>query len=113
MKNQIVLLISFVVCIGFSYRISAQVENNTGSTDLCRGKYFTEVQGAEFLNSHVPASRKAWEDRSRLIIQQIKEGMDLQNMPAKVASKAVVHIKLDFDGYSIESVYFESLPGFL
>lgn len=47
MKNQIVLWISFVVCIGFSHRISAQVENNTGSTDLCRGKYFTEAQGAE------------------------------------------------------------------
>ena len=77
MKNQIVLWISFVLCIGFSHRISAQAENNTGSTDLCRGKYFTEVQGAEFLNSHIPASRKAWVDRSRLIIQQIKEGMDL------------------------------------
>ena len=112
MKNQIVLWISFVVCIGFSHRIIAQVENNTGSTDLCRGKYFTEVQGAEFLNSHIPASRKAWEDRSRFIIQQIKEGMDLQKMPAKVASKAVIHSKMDFDGYSIESVYFESLPGF-
>ena len=108
MKNQIVLWISFVVCIGFSYRISAQAENNTGSTDLCRGKYFTEVQGAEFLNTHLPASRKAWEDRSRLIIQQIKEGMDLQKMPAKVASKAFIHSKMDFDGYSIESVYFES-----
>jgi len=45
MKNQIILLISFVLCIGFSYRIIAQVENNTGSTDLCRGKYFTEAQG--------------------------------------------------------------------
>ena len=112
MKNQIVLWISFVVCIGFSHRIIAQVENNTGSTDLCRGKYFTETQGAEFLNSHIPASRKAWEDRSRLIIQQIKKGMDLQKMPAKVASKAVIHSKMDFDGYSIESVYFESLPGF-
>jgi len=102
-----------VFYVGFSHRVSSQVESNTGSTDLCRGKYFTEAQGAEFLNAHVPASRKAWEDRSRLIIQQIKEGMDLQNMPAKVASKAVVHSKLDFDGYSIESVYFESLPGFL
>ena len=98
MKNQIVLLISFVLCIGFSYRIIAQSENNTGSTDLCRGKYFTEAQGAEFLNTHVPASRKEWEDRSRLIIQQIKVGMDLQKMPAKVPSKAVIHNKMDFDG---------------
>jgi hypothetical protein len=72
MKNQIGLWISFVLCIGFSYRVSAQAENNTGSTDLCRGKYFTETQGAEFLNSHIPASRKAWEDRSRFIIQQIE-----------------------------------------
>ena len=72
MKNQIVLWISFVVCIGFSHLIMAQAENNTGSSDLCRGKYFTEAQGAEFLNTHVPGSRKAWKDRSRLIIQQIK-----------------------------------------
>ena len=69
MKNQIVLLISFVLCIGFSHRTIAQAENNTGSTDLCRGKYFTEAQGAEFLNSHIPASRKAWEDNARHLVQ--------------------------------------------
>lgn len=48
MINQFVLWISFVVCIGFSHLIIAQAENNISSSDLCRGKYFTEAQGAEF-----------------------------------------------------------------
>ena len=60
-----------MVCIGFSHLIIAQTENNIGSSDLCRGKYLTEAQGAEFLNTHVPASRKAWEDRSSFITEKM------------------------------------------
>jgi hypothetical protein len=112
MKNQFIVSISFIMCLGITPILKGQTNQNAVSTDLCRGKYFTEVQGAEFLNTHVPESKKAWESRSKLIVQQIKEGMGLQKFPAKLNSKAVIHSKKEFDGYTIESVYFESLPGF-
>ena len=112
MKNQFIVSISFIICLGSTQIMKGQTNQNAVSTDLCRGKYFTEVQGAEFLNTHVPESKKAWESRSKLIVQQIKEGMGLQKFPAKLNSKAVIHSKKEYDGYTIESVYFESLPGF-
>ena len=112
MKNKFIVSISLMICLGSTQIMKGQTNQNAVSTDLCRGKYFTEVQGAEFLNAHVPESKKAWESRSKLIVQQIKEGMGLQKFPAKLNSKAVIHSKKEFDGYTIESVYFESLPGF-
>jgi len=112
MKNQFIVSISLIVCLGSTQMMKGQTDKNVAPTDLCRGKYFTEVQGAEFLNAHIPESKKAWESRSKQIVQQIKEGMGLQKFPAKLNSKAVIHSKKEFDGYTIESVYFESLPGF-
>jgi len=112
MKNQFIVSISLMICLGSTQIMKGQTNQNAVSTDLCRGKYFTEIQGAEFLNAHIPESKKAWESRSKLIVQQIKEGMGLQKFPAKLNSKAVIHSKKEFDGYTIESVYFESLPGF-
>jgi hypothetical protein len=112
MKNQLIVVVLLWMFLGNTQVLKAQVDKNGTPTDLCRGKYFTEVQGAEFLNVHVPESKKAWESRSKLILNQIKEGMGLQRFPAIVNSKAVIHSKKEFDGYTVESVYFESLPGF-
>ena len=112
MKNQFIVVVSLLICLGNTQVLRAQADKNVALIELCRGKYFTEIQGAEFLNAHVPDSKKAWQSRSKLILNQIKEGMGLQKWPAKVRSKAVIHSKKEFDGYTIESVYFESLPGF-
>ncbi len=81
------------------------------SDELCRGKYFTEAQGAEFLKSHIPTDLKAWKLRSAQILAQIKTGMRLNEMPARPISLPVIHSKKTFDGYTVENVYFESLPG--
>ena len=78
MKNQFIVSISLMICLGSTQIMKGQTNQNAVSTDLCRGKYFTEIQGAEFLNAHIPESKKAWESRSKLIVQQIKEGMDLK-----------------------------------
>jgi hypothetical protein len=112
MKNKFIVSISLMICLGSTQIMKGQTNQNAVSTDLCRGKYFTEIQGSDFLNAHIPESKKAWESRSKMIVQQIKEGMGLQKFPAKLNSKAVIHSKKEFDGYTIESVYFESLPGF-
>jgi dienelactone hydrolase len=79
--------------------------------ELCQGAYFTEEQGKAFLEKHVPTSKVEWEARAAQIRQQIRNGMDLQTLPEKPASKPIIHSRKEMDGYSIENVAFESMPG--
>jgi hypothetical protein len=79
--------------------------------ELCQGAYFTEEQGKEFLEKHKVTSRLAWETRAAQIRKQIREGMGLQTLPPKPTSKPIVHSRKEMDGYTIESVAFESMPG--
>ncbi|MCE7061168.1 S9 family peptidase [Dyadobacter sp. CY343] len=81
------------------------------AVELCQGAYFTEQQGKEFLEKRKVTSKVAWETRAAQIRKQIREGMDLQTLPPKPTSKQIVHSRKEMDGYSIESVAFESLPG--
>jgi hypothetical protein len=81
-------------------------------TELCSGAYFTESQGADFLKNHVPASLNDWKIRSGKIIERIKEGMELKEMPARPVSVPIIHSKRVMDGYTVENMAFESLPGF-
>jgi hypothetical protein len=81
--------------------------------ELCQGAYFTEEQGKAFLEKHVPTSKVEWEARAAQIRQQIRNGMDLQTLPEKPASKPIIHSRKEMDGYSIENVAFESMPGIL
>lgn len=79
--------------------------------ELCRGKYFTEEQGKNFLKEHTPSNLTSWKLRREQIKAQIIKGLELEIMPSKVSSKAVIHSKKIMNGYSVENVYFESLPG--
>jgi dienelactone hydrolase len=100
-KNIVLLFFLCFEC----YAANAQVE-------LCQGAYFTEEQGRVFLENHIPASLAAWQQRAEQIRNNMREGMELQTMPAKPASKPIINGKRIMDGYSIENVVFESLPGF-
>lgn len=79
--------------------------------ELCQGPYFTEAQGKAFLDSHTPATKAEWEARAQKIRAQIREGMELEKIPAKPNSAPIIHTKRVMDGYTIENVAFESMPG--
>jgi hypothetical protein len=81
------------------------------TVELCQGAYFTEPEGKAFLEKHQVKSVSEWEKRAGEIRQQIKAGMGLQNFPAKPNSAPIIHSKRVMDGYTIENVAFESLPG--
>lgn len=83
-----------------------------GQDELCVGSYFTEAQGKEFLEEHVPVSLKDWQQRAEKIRNRILKGMQLESLPAKPASSPIIHSKRIMDGYTVEKVAFESLPGF-
>ncbi|MHA8052423.1 alpha/beta hydrolase family protein [Aquirufa sp. OSTEICH-129A] len=80
--------------------------------ELCRGGYFTEAEGKAFLEQHKPQNLKAWNKRSDQIRKQIKAGMELNKMPIAPKSTPIIHSKKEYNGYTIENVAFESIPGF-
>ncbi len=95
----------------FTTAISLSINTFAQKAELCQGAYFTEAEGKAFLDSHVPASKLAWETRAEKIKAQIRTGMELETIPAKPKSTPIIHSKRTMDGYTIENVAFESLPG--
>jgi dienelactone hydrolase len=59
----------------------------------------------------VPQSREAWEQRRTELREQILVALGLWPMPEKTPLQPVIHGKIDRDEYTIEKVYFASLPG--
>lgn len=60
----------------------------------------------------VPASRDAWERRADSLRLQVRSALGVHPMPTLAHSAPTIHGRRDMDGYSIEKIYFESLPGF-
>jgi dienelactone hydrolase len=56
-------------------------------------------------------SKEAWERRAEEVRRRILVATGLWPMPTKTAANAVIHGKVDRDGYTVERVYFESYPG--
>jgi hypothetical protein len=58
-----------------------------------------------------PATKAAWEARRAVLKEQLLVSQGLWPMPEKVALNAVVHGKIERDGYTVEKVFFVSHPG--
>lgn len=59
----------------------------------------------------VPESKAAWEQRQAELKQRVMVSTGLFPMPKKTPLNAVIHGKVQRDGFTVEKVYFESLPG--
>jgi hypothetical protein len=83
------------------------------SSMLCQGNYFTEKEGLAALEkfSATYHDLPTWEKRAHRIREGIRDGMQLPAIPNNPL-KIVRHSKRVYDGYTVESVAFESLPGF-
>jgi dienelactone hydrolase len=77
--------------------------------DPRRARVRTNKEGASF---HAPATEQAWRDRSRAVREQLLVTMGLWPMPPKTPLHPRVVGKLERDGYTIEKVVLETLPGF-
>lgn len=99
-----------ILIIGFmSLFLSSQIFSQD---ELCPGSYFTEEQGKQFMENHVPSSLQNWQQRAEKIRDQIRKGMQLETLPAKPTSAPIIYDKRIMNGYTVEKVAFESLPGF-
>jgi hypothetical protein len=58
-----------------------------------------------------PTSKEAWDTRRREVREQVLVATGLWPMPEKIELKPVIHGKIERDGYTVEKVFFASLPG--
>ena len=67
------------------------------------------------LNDHfpfvVPETVDAWNDRAESLRRRVLVATGLWPMPEKTPIKPVLHGKIEREGFTVEKVYFESLPG--
>ncbi len=108
MTARIVFLLSYA--IGTTAVVA---QPNPDRPELCQGAYFTEEQGAKSLQTFAGTyhDRTSWETRASLIRTGLREGMNLPEKPKFAPLKPIRHSLRTLNGYSVENVAFESLPG--
>ncbi len=82
-------------------------------TNLCVGAYYSEEEGARKLNQVLKSihSLRDWQAHADSVRRQIRIGMQMERFPAKTPLNPKYRNKKILDGYSVEAVVFESLPG--
>jgi dienelactone hydrolase len=58
------------------------------------------------------ASPEAWQKRAAQVREQMKVALGLSPEPTRTPLNAVIHGRVERDGYTVEKVFFESMPGF-
>lgn len=81
---------------------------------LCIRSYLTPEMGAIMGNAAVQhfSTKAEWEEYRILVRQRILEGAGLDPLPKRGPLNSLAHSRREYDGYSVENVAFESVPGF-
>jgi len=115
MKSFFKLLFTCLVLLAFVPAHSQSLKETAKASQsmLCQGNYYTEQQGKEFLESQKKSytSQKDWEKRAKLIKEHILKGSGLTKFPKKCPLNPIIGAKRVYDGYQVQNVAFESLPG--
>ena len=59
-----------------------------------------------------PSTLEEWEKRKEKLVLRMQVATGLYPMPIKTPLNAVIHGKINRQGFTVEKVYFESVPGF-
>lgn len=81
---------------------------------LCVGAYLKPEQGQATLDAALAQfpDRAAWEAYGKHVRQRIQEGAGLSPWPKRTPLNPIVRAKRTYDGYTVENVAFESVPGY-
>jgi uncharacterized protein len=107
MKIIIFLLIISILSIKSSF------SQNQKESNLCVGHYYSEEQAKEVI-ANLKAqyqTKEAWLQRADVIRQGILEGSGLVPFPEKLPLKPRYSDIRKYEGYSVQNVAIESLPG--
>jgi len=85
--------------------------------ELCVGDYQTEEEAVKQLKRFAStfSNKKEWEERAARIKKGIITGAELDKIPKKYRSNnfnSIIHSKKVFNGYSVENIAIETIPGF-
>lgn len=91
--------------------VSCQSSQEPG---LRQGDFYTEEQGKAELKKleSIYSNKTEWEARRQMLRTAILEGLNLSPLPLRTPLNAVISSKRTYDGYSVENVFFESIPGY-
>jgi dienelactone hydrolase len=59
-----------------------------------------------------PPNKELWEKRAQFVREELQVALGLWPLPERTPLNAVIHGKMDMGDYTLEKVYFESMPGF-
>jgi dienelactone hydrolase len=99
MKTPVLFLVLIICSLGFGSALNAQA-NSPKLKDL-----------NGFFPFQVPNTLEEWETRKELLQRRVLVANGLYPMPGKTPLNAVIHGKVERPGFTVEKVYFESLPG--
>jgi len=107
------IVVVFALCYILPFSSYGQKTKTKKQAELCQGHYYTEAEAREKLASYSQsyADQKSWEKRAKKIRKGILKGSGLHKTPKKSPLNVIRHSKRQYDGYSVENVAFESLPG--
>lgn len=106
MKPTLLLLLFYLpVCL---------LAQPTDTAMLCRGHYYTEAEGEAALErfARTYPDERSWEARAQQIREGIWNGLGLAETFERSPLKPVIRDRKVLDGYTVENIAFESLPGF-
>lgn len=108
------LLIVFGLLFSFKSSISQdKISEKTSEPMLCVGNYWTQEEGKLFLGQMRQSytTSEAWKNRAKQIREHILKGAGLEKYPNKGPLNPIMGEKRVFDGYQVQNIAFESLPG--
>lgn len=102
------------ICTFLTMMFISCKNNKVSDPVLRQGQYYTEEQGKEELArlESMYENKVQWERRRKMLRKNILKGMNLSPLPDRTPLNAVIESKRIKDGYSVENVYFESIPGY-
>ena len=115
---------TLLVLLGFSAKLVAAPSIHWVAPDLppppangpalCPGAYLTPAQGRAALDAALAQFPDAasWQAYAAHARERIRQGAGLVPQPRRTPLNAIIRARRDYDGYSVENVAFESVPGY-
>jgi uncharacterized protein len=102
------LLIVCLVSIAYE-----AVSQESGKENLCVGHYYTEEEAAQVIQNlkEEYLTEKEWLQRAEMIKRGIMQGSGLSPLPHKAPLNPRFTEERKYEGYSVQNVAIESLPG--
>jgi len=98
-------------CLALPALALAQPPSSSKSTPVQDARYGKAKDYNGYFPWTPPSDLKEWESRREFVRRQTLVSLGLWPMPEKTPLNPTIHGKIERDGYTVEKVFFASLPG--